>query len=147
LPDGRDRRIDHLIAKDHCERFVPDEVLGAEDRVPQTPGVPLADITKICQLRNPADLVEQLLFSASFKVLFQLEGHVEVVFNGPFPPARDDDDVLNAGVDRFLDRILDQGLIYQRKRSEEHTSELQSRFDLVCRLLLEKKKYKNNVCT
>src|SRR5207249_10747405 len=31
-------------------------------------------------------------------------------------------------------------------RSEEHTSELQSRFDLVCRLLLEKKKkkYKHN---
>src|SRR5699024_12697191 len=28
-------------------------------------------------------------------------------------------------------------------RSEEHTSELQSRFDLVCRLLLEKKKQKN----
>src|SRR5699024_12474645 len=29
-------------------------------------------------------------------------------------------------------------------RSEEHTSELQSRFDLVCRLLLEKKK--QNIC-
>src|SRR5207249_10073922 len=28
----------------------------------------------------------------------------------------------------------------QALRSEEHTSELQSRFDLVCRLLLEKKK-------
>src|SRR5699024_12019749 len=28
-------------------------------------------------------------------------------------------------------------------RSEEHTSELQSRFDLVCRLLLEKKKKKD----
>src|SRR5438105_8469789 len=28
-------------------------------------------------------------------------------------------------------------------RSEEHTSELQSRVDLVCRLLLEKKKIKN----
>src|SRR5699024_12217514 len=27
-----------------------------------------------------------------------------------------------------------------KARSEEHTSELQSRFDLVCRLLLEKKK-------
>src|SRR5207249_6565585 len=27
----------------------------------------------------------------------------------------------------------------QHERSEEHTSELQSRFDLVCRLLLEKK--------
>src|SRR5438105_9718466 len=29
-----------------------------------------------------------------------------------------------------------------RSRSEEHTSELQSRVDLVCRLLLEKKKLK-----
>src|SRR5699024_11981739 len=29
-------------------------------------------------------------------------------------------------------------------RSEEHTSELQSRFDLVCRLLLEKKKTSTN---
>src|SRR5699024_11571342 len=28
----------------------------------------------------------------------------------------------------------------RERRSEEHTSELQSRFDLVCRLLLEKKK-------
>src|SRR5699024_11870978 len=33
---------------------------------------------------------------------------------------------------RVLSRMVD--------RSEEHTSELQSRFDLVCRLLLEKKK-------
>src|SRR5699024_11426095 len=30
-------------------------------------------------------------------------------------------------------------------RSEEHTSELQSRFDLVCRLLLEKKKQKAEI--
>src|SRR5690349_23701180 len=32
----------------------------------------------------------------------------------------------------------------RRNRSEEHTSELQSRRDLVCRLLLEKKKKKKN---
>src|SRR2546421_7344973 len=31
------------------------------------------------------------------------------------------------------------------ERSEEHTSELQSRSDLVCRLLLEKKKNKNKI--
>src|SRR5438034_6488137 len=31
----------------------------------------------------------------------------------------------------------------RRERSEEHTSELQSHSDLVCRLLLEKKKIKN----
>src|SRR5437868_12983150 len=34
-----------------------------------------------------------------------------------------------------------------RRRSEEHTSELQSRFDLVCRLLLEKKKTTNQLQT
>src|SRR5207248_10286141 len=31
-------------------------------------------------------------------------------------------------------------LVMARRRSEEHTSELQSPYDLVCRLLLEKKK-------
>src|SRR5207248_11110259 len=30
--------------------------------------------------------------------------------------------------------------LFQKPRSEEHTSELQSPYDLVCRLLLEKKK-------
>src|SRR5689334_23662861 len=33
------------------------------------------------------------------------------------------------------------------RRSEEHTSELQSQFHLVCRLLLEKKKIKNKNLT
>src|SRR5699024_12671484 len=37
-----------------------------------------------------------------------------------------------------LATLKESGGNYQR--SEEHTSELQSRFDLVCRLLLEKKK-------
>src|SRR5689334_24354156 len=37
---------------------------------------------------------------------------------------------------------------YDRARSEEHTSELQSQFHLVCRLLLEKKKNQTNqYCT
>src|SRR5438874_3945547 len=34
--------------------------------------------------------------------------------------------------------------VFRLIRSEEHTSELQSRRDLVCRLLLEKKKKKKN---
>src|SRR2546428_8592765 len=42
---------------------------------------------------------------------------------------------FEGGLGRFLDD----------PRSEEHTSELQSRSDLVCRLLLEKKK-KINIC-
>src|SRR5207249_12043389 len=48
----------------------------------------------------------------------------------PFDPGRR---LLRRELER--DRPLDRA-----QRSEEHTSELQSRFDLVCRLLLEKKK-------
>src|SRR5690242_21589899 len=37
-------------------------------------------------------------------------------------------------------------LVRSRKRSEEHTSELQSHVNLVCRLLLEKKKPSTRTC-
>src|SRR5438067_8828726 len=60
--------------------------------------------------------------------------------------------VMNTNAERFMalstmrarpkraDFLLRRGHV----RSEEHTSELQSRFDLVCRLLLEKKKDKSS---
>src|SRR5260221_10543416 len=48
------------------------------------------------------------------------------------------------GRERFRLRDLDQAfpdeLEHRKERSEEHTSELQSHSDLVCRLLLEKKR-------
>src|SRR3712207_6871704 len=45
-------------------------------------------------------------------------------------------------VDEAADHVLGRGLALalEQPRSEEHTSELQSRQYLVCRLLLEKKK-------
>src|SRR5690349_21912506 len=45
---------------------------------------------------------------------------------------------------RMFRRSRDRGAL-RRGRSEEHTSELQSRRDLVCRLLLEKKKKKKRI--
>src|SRR3712207_7580202 len=50
------------------------------------------------------------------------------------------------GVDRIQDRlVVGEGAVEveEDRRSEEHTSELQSRQYLVCRLLLEKKKKKH----
>src|SRR5690349_22469092 len=54
---------------------------------------------------------------------------------------RDIVDGIHATVSRL--RIGVRLSVFDTVRSEEHTSELQSRRDLVCRLLLEKKK-KNN---
>src|SRR5690554_7196033 len=44
---------------------------------------------------------------------------------------------------KFVDKVFDKSELSGEERSEEHTSELQSRPHLVCRLLLEKKKKKN----
>src|SRR2546421_7110216 len=69
------------------------------------------------------------LFRSSEARLRQLqaESALETAAPRPDPPA------LRAPID---------GIGPRRGRSEEHTSELQSRSDLVCRLLLEKKKKK-----
>src|SRR3712207_3290619 len=47
---------------------------------------------------------------------------------------------FDKGAEVTLDALRDAGLAKRKWRSEEHTSELQSRQYLVCRLLLEKKK-------
>src|SRR5260370_19957938 len=47
---------------------------------------------------------------------------------------------------RRLDRAADGGRGVKMRRSEEHTSELQSHLNLVCRLLLEKKKKDHRDC-
>src|SRR2546422_6787023 len=46
------------------------------------------------------------------------------------------------GVERVIPQVFINGAV-EVLRSEEHTSELQSRLHLVCRLLLEKKKKSN----
>src|SRR5256885_10392188 len=49
---------------------------------------------------------------------------------------------VEAGLSSVLARLSVQGEVAHEERSEEHTSELQSPCNLVCRLLLEKKKKK-----
>src|SRR2546426_4147639 len=50
------------------------------------------------------------------------------------------------GDERVLQRVLEDDGSVGEARSEEHTSELQSPCNLVCRLLLEKKKKQKNYC-
>src|SRR4051812_50002918 len=48
--------------------------------------------------------------------------------------------LIQNNVIRFADQFGVRKLLFLGSRSEEHTSELQSHVNLVCRLLLEKKK-------
>src|SRR5436305_11248964 len=59
------------------------------------------------------------------------------------PRARVRRHVASRGQDRVLDEAF-ADVDHAHARSEEHTSELQSRPHLVCRLLLEKKKKQNH---
>src|SRR5207247_10874812 len=74
-------------------------------------------------------------------IFFQLDGlHRDL---HPFPTRRSSDLHCRAGcghqsASRQFPALLRAGP--EKSRSEEHTSELQSRVELVCRLLLEKKK-------
>src|SRR2546422_2732278 len=52
--------------------------------------------------------------------------------------------VVSGGLRAAHARLHDRGIEKAVSRSEEHTSELQSRLHLVCRLLLEKKKIDND---
>src|SRR5438034_6116243 len=55
--------------------------------------------------------------------------------------AREDEEGVHHPVGHHPARLLRLGgVVGERDRSEEHTSELQSHSELVCRLLLEKKK-------
>src|SRR2546429_3721787 len=52
---------------------------------------------------------------------------------------------LIAEMDELKRLSVDISHLYISERSEEHTSELQSRLHLVCRLLLEKKNRRTNI--
>src|SRR5258707_8659538 len=81
-----------------------------------------------------------------YTTLFRSCGHVRIIvrainlFGRFFVPAGPGAPVEIAAVEvwRHLDRLIVEKALTHR--SEEHTSELQSRQYLVCRLLLEKKK-------
>src|SRR5437867_12326467 len=57
-------------------------------------------------------------------------------------PTRRSSDLFEETLEVLLGAWTNERFAYRGRRSEEHTSELQSPYDLVCRLLLEKKKKK-----
>ena len=113
LRERRDGRVDNFIAEDDGKRFVADQMLGAEHGMTEAERDGLTDVTKVRQGGDMAHLTQELALARSFEIFFEFDRAIEVVFDGPFPAAGDDDDVFNSGCDGFFDDILDQGFVDQ----------------------------------
>src|SRR5579872_3816143 len=83
--------------------------------MPQTERFLLPDIGDVDHVRDVAYYLQQVLLAFGFEGLLQLEADVKMILDRCFAAARDDDDVLNAGMDGFLDAVLDERLVHQRK--------------------------------
>src|SRR5687768_17662574 len=85
------------------------------------------------------------MLADAVKVTLGPRGRNVLIDKGWGPPRITKDGVTVAKEIELSDKFANMGAQMMRvvaSRSEEHTSELQSRLHLVCRLLLEKKKQK-----
>src|SRR5690606_41172431 len=78
------------------------------------------------------------------RAFFENEGNVDLTEGATEPEQADEGAKNEAGEPQEegdgKSKLVPHGALHAERRSEEHTSELQSRENLVCRLLLEKKK-------
>src|SRR5690606_40908415 len=103
------------------------------------------DLSQLAQLDTKAaaeeirDIVAELVAIKNVSMSVAEQEHLvqdivnDVLGYGPLEPLLARDDIADIMVNGA-------GRVFIEVRSEEHTSELQSRENLVCRLLLEKKK-------
>src|SRR6266568_6896967 len=153
-----DNRLLLVPGKDHRERQVVDAAFeGSRQGNCDLDGrVGVVALTDIQETRDAADVAEFELVEAVLaagqgqddRILWEFLGKFGVVVAPRFGAvaAADQEKVLDrAGLDGGDNLVgyAQHGVVAeagQDFRSEEHTSELQSQFHLVCRLLLEKKK-------
>src|SRR5207248_11800652 len=82
-------------------------------------------------------------FPFSVSTDFKIMPDKKIVLQKPAQPSKLDGKRVNVLFNHITG--MPGGGYGDRRRSEEHTSELQSPYDLVCRLLLEKKKKKKKL--
>ena len=82
---------------------------------PRPSGSPWRTYETLDQVRDLADFVGEILLAAALEKRLELLRHVEVILDRVLAAAGDDDDVRDAGVERFLDAVLNGRLVDERQ--------------------------------
>ena len=105
-----------IVGGDHRDRLAVDHVARTPDRVAQAERLLLADIGDLTGIeQHVLERVELRLLIARHQGVAQLVAVIEVVLNGGFSTAGDEDELLNSGGTRLLDRILDERFVDNRQ--------------------------------
>ena len=119
---GGDHLLEHpealvhdVVTEHHCERMVADVLAGHRHRVPQAQGLALPDVVDVGELGQAPDLLELLQLSGRLQRRLELDRAVEMVLQTVLAPARDDQDVVDAGPYRLLDHVLDRRPVDDRQ--------------------------------
>src|SRR5574340_518033 len=91
------------------------ELLRHEHGVAETELLLLAHVGDLGEVADVPDLPEHLDVAALLEEMLELVVEVEVVLDRPLLAARDDDDLLDAGGNGLLDRVLDDRLVDERQ--------------------------------
>ena len=109
--------LDYVVRQHHREGLVAHQFHGAEHGVAQAQRLLLTHVGDVDHVGDAVDDGEQLFFAARFEQVFQLEADVEMIFDGGLAAAGHDDDVLDSGMHRFLDAVLNDGFVHDAAAS------------------------------
>ncbi len=103
---------DQVVGEQDGERLVGQEVAGAPHRVAEPHRHLLAGVGDVARRGHPVENRTQGLGLAAFEQhVLQLDAVIEMVLDRALGAAGDEDELLDAGVDRLLDGILNQWLV------------------------------------
>src|SRR5690554_3202944 len=114
-------------------------------KITETTPIPGADRIHVAKVLGESVIVSKEWKEDMVGVLFPVDLQLSEEFchhNNLFRDSEKNKDKTKKGFFENNRRVRAQPFLKVKSRSEEHTSELQSRPHLVCRLLLEKKKKK-----
>ena len=108
-------RVDHVVAEDDGERLVADQLARDQHGVAEAERLALPDVREVDHVRDLADLLELLALAARLEKRLELHRDVEVILDRVLAAAGDEDDVVDARRDRFLDAVLNDRLVDERQ--------------------------------